>query len=98
MKSPPDSAAEGEVSKSAAAARKTVEHILEDTVRPALSAHAGGIALVGIDENRHRVTLQMRGPCGPCYFRRACEAGVVRPELEHPDLAGYEVRVVGGPR
>ncbi|WP_375481073.1 NifU family protein [uncultured Jatrophihabitans sp.] len=89
--------ASDEVPARAERTRATVERILDRSVRPSLSSHAGGIALVEVDESRRSVTLQMRGPCGPCYFRRTCESGVVRPEL-HPVLAGYEVRIVGGPR
>jgi Fe-S cluster biogenesis protein NfuA len=76
-----------------------VETVLEDTVRPALSSHAGTIRLVrvdgvgehtqGTDESRPIVHLELIGSCSACYFRRACVTGVVRPALEER---------VGGPR
>jgi Fe-S cluster biogenesis protein NfuA len=82
------------------AVERTLEVVLARDVRPALSSHAGTIVVVDIDRAQQLVTLEMRGACGPCYFRRGCEFNLVRPALEAaPSESGnYSFRITGASR
>ena len=75
-------------------AQDAIEAVLDGEIRPALSAHAGGIDLVSVAGGR--VELRFRGSCGACYFRRSCVANLVRPTLEERLGAGFEYHVGAG--
>jgi Fe-S cluster biogenesis protein NfuA len=68
-----------------------VEAALE-RVRPLLGAHAGGVALVNVDDRRV-VHLRLEGACDGCASSRATLEGLVRQAIEDaaPEVAGVEV-------
>jgi Fe-S cluster biogenesis protein NfuA len=55
-----------------------VEQRLE-SLRPVLSAHAGGVELVSITDGV--VRIRYTGMCTGCHLRAATTAGTVRPAL-----------------
>ncbi len=72
-------------------AEHEIELLLDREVRPAFSAHGGGIDLITIEGNE--VTLNLRGSCESCYFRRSCVANLVRPTLAEEFGDRFEYRV-----
>jgi Fe-S cluster biogenesis protein NfuA len=57
-----------------AAVRRRLEEL-----RPALSAHAGGVELVGVDGGT--VRLRFTGMCTGCHLRPLTTASTIRPAL-----------------
>jgi Fe-S cluster biogenesis protein NfuA len=71
-----------------------IEDVLAREIRPALSAHAGTIELVSVDDTR--VNLRFLRSCGSCYFRRACAANLVEPVMHEHFGNRYEYRIRSG--
>lgn len=68
-----------------------VHDVLARHIRPALSAHTGGIEVVNASGSR--IDLRLTGSCRGCYFRRGCVANLVRPTLAEHAPDGYEYNI-----
>ncbi len=62
--------------------REHIETVLNDTIRPALARHRGGIELVQVDETQGVVYVRMQGGCVGCPAAEMTLKGGVEMELK----------------
>lgn len=61
--------------------REQVEEVLNDTIRPALLRHRGGLEVVSLDEDSGTLYVRMSGGCVGCPAAELTLKGGVEMEL-----------------
>lgn len=62
--------------------RDAIEHVLEETIRPALARHRGNVEVVRIDETQGVVYVRMHGTCVGCPAATMTLKGGIEMELK----------------